>query len=465
MTYKISRDLSETIFRTYDIRGVVGETMTPDSVYSIGRAIGSQALKTNQKKVAIGRDGRLSGPELLKALAQGLLDSGCDVLNLGEVTTPMLYFAANVLDTRSGVMLTGSHNPPNFNGIKIVIDGVTLCEGAITALRQRVLDDDLTEGAGIEEHINIEDRYVEAVTSSVKLSRPLKVIIDCGNGVGGKIAPRVFRALGCDVTELFCEVDGNFPNHHPDPLIADNLKDIIRVVKEQKADLGLAFDGDADRLGIVTETGEIIWPDRQMILFIRDILPRNPGAHIPFDVKCTRHLASEITKHGGIPDMIRTGHALLKAKVWELNAPIGGELSGHFFFKERWYGFDDGVYSGARLLEILSQSQETAGTIFQGVPNSINTPELKMHMDDEIKYEFMDRFLAQAKSQFPDGKVNTIDGIRVDFADGFGLVRPSNTTPTIIFRFEGDTIDALENIKAKFKEQLLALDTTLQLPF
>ncbi|MBN2689794.1 MAG: phosphomannomutase/phosphoglucomutase [Gammaproteobacteria bacterium] len=466
--YNYNRNVDHSIFRTYDIRGVVDETLTPDVVYTIGLAIGSDAQDRGQNKIAIGRDGRLSGPDYLAALSQGLRDSGCDVINIGEVSTPVLYYAATgkvFSGVCSGVMITGSHNPPDFNGIKTVLDGTTLCEDAITNLYDRIKTNDMHHGEGKEECVDIIDLYIDDVVNKVKLARPMKIVIDCGNGVGGKIAPKLFKKLGCETTELFCDVDGTFPNHHPDPQDKKNLTDIIRAVKEQGAEVGLAFDGDADRLGVVTNKGEVIWPDRQMMLFVRDIVPRHPGSTIPFDVKCTRHLPNEIKKAGGIPEMIRTGHALLKAKVWELDAPIGGELSGHFFFKENWYGFDDGIYSGVRLLQILSKTQKSSSQVFNEIPDSINTPELKMHMDDNLKYDFMEKFISQAEKSFSDGNINTIDGLRVDFKDGFGLMRPSNTTPCIIFRFEGDSAESLDKIKNKFKQQLLALDNELELPF
>ncbi|MCK4608046.1 MAG: phosphomannomutase/phosphoglucomutase [Gammaproteobacteria bacterium] len=461
--YKICHDIEKSIFRTYDIRGVVDKTLTVDGVYSIGRAIGSAAYEKGQRQVIVGRDGRLSGPKLLAALAAGLLDSGCNVINLGEVTTPVLYYATNVLSSQSGVMLTGSHNPPGYNGIKIVLDGVTICEDAILDLHKRIVDNNFLSGRGNEQQFDILKEYIERITSSVKLARPLKVVIDCGNGVGGKIAPIVFDRLGCEVIPLFCEVDGTFPNHHPDPAIADNLQDLIAKVKSTNADIGLAFDGDADRLGVVTDKGEIIWPDRFLIMLVRDVLARNPGAAIPFDVKCTQHLAKEILKAGGAPKMGRTGHALIKARMKKLAAPIGGELSGHIFIKERWYGFDDGIYAGARLLEILAQAEGSCSDMFATIPDSVNTPELKLPMDDDLKYDFMNKFIARAI--FPGAEVTSIDGIRIDFNDGFGLMRPSNTTPNIVLRFEGENETALTRIKDAFKQKLLAIDKDLELPF
>lgn len=463
MNYKIDKSVSNAIFRTYDIRGLVGKELTIDSVYTIGLAIGSEAIDRGQKKIAIGRDGRLSGPDFLKALAAGIMKSGCDVINIDEVTTPILYYAANVLDTQSGVMITGSHNPPEYNGIKIVIGGVTLYEKAIQDLYRRIIADNFHYGEGKEQKEDLLDQYIKRVTDGIKLVKPLKIVIDCGNGVGGKVAPRLFKALGCEVTELFCEVDGHFPNHHPDPSIMENLKDLIIAVKAHNADIGLAFDGDADRIGVVTSKGDVVLPDRQMILFARDILKRYPGAAIPFDVKCSRHLTNEITKSGGKPVMIRTGHSLIKAKINELKSPIGGELSGHIFFKERWYGFDDGIYVAARLLEIVAQDGRSSADIFAEVPNSINTPELKLNIAEDLKFKLIENFIT--KANFEDANVTTIDGIRVDFKDGFGLMRASNTSPAITFRFEGDTKEALERIEKIFKDQILMLDKSLKLPF
>lgn len=463
MNYNINKDISSSIFRTYDIRGIVGHELTDDTVYSIGLAIGSEARDRGQKKIAIGRDGRLSGLEFSKALAAGIMKSGCDVINIGQVTTPLVYYAANVLDTRSGVMITGSHNPPEYNGIKIVIAGTTLFEEAIQNLRKRIIADNFNYGEGKEEHVDLIDHYIKRVVDDVKLAKPLKVVVDCGNGVGSVVAPKLFKGLGCEVIELFCEVNGNFPNHHPDPSVMANMQDLIAAVKTQKADIGFAFDGDADRIGVVTSNGEVVLPDRQLILFIRDILQRYPGASIPFDVKCSRHLANEIAKHGGKPAMIRTGHSILKAKINELQSPIGGELSGHIFFKERWYGFDDGIYAAARMLEIVSKDGRSSADIFAEIPNSINTPELKLSIADDRKFKFMAEFIAAAR--FSDAKVVTIDGIRVDFADGFGLMRCSNTSPAITFRFEGDTNEALARIEKAFKDQILALDQSLNLPF
>lgn len=462
-SYKISNNISQNIFRAYDIRGIVGESFTPDNIYTIALAIGSEAQKRGEKNIIIGRDGRLSGPELLQALSSGLLASGCNVINIGEVTTPILYYATNTLGIRSGIMLTGSHNPPNYNGIKIVLGGETLFGDAILGLHQRIVVKNFVFGSGNETQKEIIDDYIKRIVSDVKLAKPLKVVIDCGNGVGGKVAPKLFRALECEVTELFCNVDGNFPNHHPDPSLPENLVDLIKKVKEVKADVGFAFDGDADRVGLVTSDGEIIEADRLLMLLAEDLLTRQPNATITYDVKCTRNLALEIKKLGGNPIMGKTGHSFVKAKMKEVNALLAGEFSGHIFIKERWFGFDDGIYAASRLAEIIAKKNQSTAAIFAALPKSVNTPELKLPMADDKKFAFMDKLVA--KTKFDEGKVTTIDGIRVDFKDGFGLARPSNTTPYIILRFEADTADALKRIQNIFREKLLALEPNLQLPF
>lgn len=453
----------QSIFRAYDIRGVVGKTLTPEVLFAIGLGIGSEAQDRGQKKIIVGYDGRLSGPSFAKAMADGLMASGCDVIMLGQVTSPMLYYATCVLETQSGVMITGSHNPPEYNGIKTVIAGKTIYGDELQEIYQRLVNKKLRQGQGSSKEVDILDNYIERIVSDIKLPRKMKVVIDCGNGVGGKVAPTLFKKIGCEVIPLFCEVDGTFPNHHPDPSVIENLRDIIAAVKANKADVGLAFDGDADRIGLVTNLGEVIMPDRTLIFLARDVLKRHPGAVIPFDVKCTRHLAEEITKHGGKPEMIQTGHAILKAKVKEVNAPVAGELSGHIFYSERWYGFDDGIYDAARIVELLSQDSRTCSEIFATIPDSINTPELKMDMADDKKFKFMEDFAV--KAEFGDAKVITTDGLRIEFKDGFGLMRPSNTTPIIIFRFEGDTQEALVHIQKIFREQLLKFSKDLVLPF
>jgi phosphomannomutase/phosphoglucomutase len=455
--------ISPSIFRAYDIRGVVQETLTPDAVYAIGQAIGSEALARGQQQVVIARDGRLSGSKLSAALRDGLLASGRDVIDIGAVPTPVLYFAAHTLGTHSGVMLTGSHNPPEYNGLKIVLNGETLAEEAIQSLYQRIVDNDFTQGQGHYETRDIVPDYISRITSDLRLARSLKIVIDSGNGIAGAVAPKLFRALGCEVVELFCEVDGRFPNHHPDPGQPENLQDLTHSVLAHQADIGLAFDGDGDRLGVVTDNGEIIWPDRQMMLYAEDVLKRNPAATILYDVKCTRHLASVIDTLGGKPLMWKTGHSLIKAKMRETGALLAGEMSGHIFFKERWFGFDDGLYTAVRLLEILAADKRSASEIFKTLPNSVNTPELKLPMDDARKSDFMTELQQQA--QFPQAVLNTIDGLRVDFSDGWGLIRQSNTTPCLVLRFEADTTEGLQRIQALFRTQLLALDAQLALPF
>jgi phosphomannomutase/phosphoglucomutase len=460
--YKIVNSIPKEIFRAYDIRGIVNESFTPDNIYTIGLAVGSETIERGKNIIAIGRDGRLSGAELLQAMEAGILASGCNVVNVDEVTTPVLYYAAAIMESQSGAMLSGSHNPPNYNGIKVVIGGETLYYEAIQKLYQRIVTQDFKFGAGKSEKIEVVEDYIHRIVSDIKLSRKLKVVIDCGNGVGGIVAPKLFQMLGSEVTELYCEVDGNFPNHQPDPSVPANLKDLVSLVKTKQADVGLAFDGDADRIGVVTEKGEIIAADRLLMLFAIDCLSRHPGTTIIFDVKCTRHLAEQIAMHGGVPLMYKTGHSLIKSKMKEIGSLLAGEMSGHMFIKERWFGFDDGIYVAARFLEMLASGKKSCSEIFAELPNSISTPELKIAIAEKQKFLFMEKLVASAK--FPGGEVNKIDGLRVDYKDGFGLVRPSNTTPCLIMRFEGDTAIALNRIQSIFKEQLLLSDPTLQLP-
>ena len=380
----------DSIFRAYDIRGVVPETLTAETAYWIGRAIGAESLAKGEPHVSVGRDGRLSGPELVERLIQGVADSGCQVSDVGLVPTPALYYAANVLAGKSGVMLTGSHNPSNYNGFKIVIAGDTLANEQIQALHTRLKTNDLTWGEGSIERVDILSRYAEVITRDIKLAKPLKVVVDCGNGAAGVIAPQLIEALGCEVIPLFCEVDGNFPNHHPDPGKPENLVDLIAKVKESNADVGLAFDGDGDRVGVVTNTGTMVFPDRLLMLFAQDVLERNPTAEVIFDVKCTRRLAPWIEACGGRPLMWKTGHSLIKKKMKETGALLAGEMSGHIFFKERWFGFDDGIYSAARLLEILSKRQATAEELFETFPNDISTPEINIDVTDESKFSIIE---------------------------------------------------------------------------
>ena len=451
------------IFKAYDIRGIVGRTLTPESVKAIGRAIGSEAKERGQRAIAVGRDGRLSGPELAAALAEGICAAGVDVIDIGAVATPLSYFAAFHLGTQSAVSVTGSHNPPDYNGFKMVLGGETLAGATIQGLRRRIEDNRLSDGAGNLTHADVRDAYIDRIASDVKLARPMKLVVDCGNGVAGDMAPRLFRRLGCEVIELFCEVDGRFPNHHPDPSKPENLKDLIRTLSESDAELGLAFDGDGDRLGVVTRDGEIIYPDRQLMLFAADVLSRNPGAQIVYDVKCTRKLADWIRARGGVPLMWNTGHALIKAKLRESGAPFAGEMSGHMFFKERWYGFDDGLYAGARLLEILSAYAD-ANAVLKELPDSVSTPELNLKMQEGEPFALIDELKRSARF---DGarEIITIDGVRVEYADGFGLARPSNTTPVVVLRFEADDAAALARIQADFRRVILASRPGLALPF
>ena len=451
------------IFKAYDIRGIVGETLTVSGVEQIGRAIGSEALARGRDTVAIGRDGRSSGTELAAALARGLQASGVNVIDVGMVATPMLYFAAHELGTLSGVMVTGSHNPPQYNGLKMMLAGDTLSGDAIQALRARINNNDLTTGKGSYRTHKIRAAYLERIVGSIKLARPMRIAVDCGNGVAGATAPELYRKLGCNVEELFCEVDGSFPNHHPDPSQPHNLEDLIAALKKGDAELGLAFDGDGDRLGVVTKSGKIIYPDRQLMLFAADVLSRVPGGEVIFDVKCTRHLFGWITKHGGKPVLWKTGHSFIKKKLKETGAPLAGEMSGHIFFKERWYGFDDGLYAGARLLEILSRSADPCA-VLEALPDSISTPELQWELSEGENYTLME---ALKKSARFDGarEIITIDGLRVEYPDGFGLARPSNTTPIIVLRFEADNTDALKRIQADFRKALLGVKAGAKLPF
>jgi len=453
-----------SIFKAYDIRGIVGESLTPEIVTQIGQAIGSEAAAQNQKKVVVARDGRLSGPELIEALMTGLEMAGREVINIGMVPTPVLYFATYYLKTGSGVMLTGSHNPPNYNGLKIMIGENTLSGDAIQRLKERIDTRDLITGSGSRHTSDLHHAYISHIHKDVKLARPFKVVMDCGNGVAGVIAPHLLHALGCEVVKLFCEVDGHFPNHHPDPSMPENLEDLKKAVLAEGADLGLAFDGDGDRLGVVDAKGRIIWPDRQMILYATDLLTRHPGAQIIYDVKCSRHLINAIQQHGGDPLMWKTGHSFIKSKMKETGALLGGEMSGHIFFKERWYGFDDALYTAARLLEILSKDSRSPEEVFAALPDAVNTPELKLELAQFGEhYELMDKI--RDSFQFEGADMTTIDGIRADFTDGWGLVRASNTTPCLVIRFEADNQAALERIQEQFRQQFLAIDHSLTLPF
>lgn len=460
-----SYPVDPSIFRAYDIRGVVGKSLTPELAFLLGQAIGTVMKEKGLGHIVVGRDGRLSGPELAGALAQGLNEAGIDVIDVGAVPTPVVYFAATHFDVGSGVAVTGSHNPPDYNGFKIVVGGETLSEGAIQDLYQRMASRQLASGGGGSlRHEDVVPAYIQRITSDIKLKRPLKVIVDCGNGIPGAVAPKVLEGIGAEVVPMYCEVDGTFPNHHPDPSDLHNLEDLIAELARSDADLGVAFDGDGDRLGVVTRRGEVIFPDRLLMLFARDVASRVPGATIIYDVKCTGHLKSEIEKAGALPLMWRTGHSLIKSKMRETKAELAGEMSGHFFFKERWFGFDDGIYAGARLLEILAAQSGTAEQVFETLPKGVSTPELKIELAEGEHYAFIKKFVAQAT--FGDEAVlTTIDGVRADWPDGWGLVRASNTTPVLVLRFDADDAEALQRIQAVYREQLLAVDPSLKIPF
>jgi len=455
--------ISPEIFKAYDIRGIVGRTLTGPVVEQIGQAIGSEARDRGRSTVVIGRDGRLSGPELAAALAAGLRRSGVDVIDVGQVATPMLYFAAHRFDTLSGVMVTGSHNPPEYNGLKMMLAGETLAGEAIQQLKARIEHGRLARGAGGYRTDDVREDYLQRITGDVRLSRPMRLVVDCGNGVAGATAPERYRRLGCDVAELYCEVDGNFPNHHPDPSRPENLVDVQKALAAGKGEIGLAFDGDGDRLGVVTMSGKIIYPDRQLMLFSADVLKRNPGAEVIFDVKSTRNLFAWIRRHGGRPLMWKTGHSFIKQKLQETGAPLAGEMSGHVFFKDRWYGFDDALYAGARLLEILSRERDP-GAVLEGLPDSVSTPELHLKLAEGENYTLMDKLKATARFEGA-REVITIDGMRVEYADGFGLARPSNTTPVVVLRFEAEDAAALKRIQEDFRRAILAVKKGAALPF
>ena len=451
------------IFKAYDIRGIVVQSLTLSFVEQIGRAIGTEALNAGDNAVVVGRDGRISGPSIASALMDGICATGCNTVDIGMVPTPFTYFATHALDIGSAVSVTGSHNPPDYNGLKVMVGTHTLAAERIQALRERIETQDFLEGNGQRQSQNIVPAYIDRVVGDINLERALRVVTDCGNGVAGMAAPQLLRDIGCEVTELFSDVDGNFPNHHPDPSVADNLKTLIETVKQEGADLGLAFDGDGDRLGVITGTGQVVWPDRQMILFARDILARNPGEQIVYDVKCSRLLPEAIEQAGGKALMWKTGHSFIKGKLRETGAALGGEMSGHLFFKERWYGFDDALYAAARLCELLSRYSESPSAVFAQIPDTVNTPELRLEMNEGEHHQLIAELVSQAT--FPDGHACYIDGVRVDFDDGFGLARASNTTPTVILRFEADTEAGLERIKNCYRDQILALRPDLTLPF
>jgi phosphomannomutase / phosphoglucomutase len=456
-------NIATDIFKAYDIRGIVDKTLTVETVELIGRSLGSEAIKRGGTEIVIGRDGRLSGPKLSEALARGMQSTGINVIDIGVVATPMVYYAAITLGARSGVMVTGSHNPPEYNGIKMVIEGETLALDAIQSLLQQIQSGQFTQGAGSYRSTNINDDYVKRIVGDVKLKRRMKIVMDCGNGSPAVVALPLFEALGCEVIPLYCEVDGTFPNHHPDPSQPKNLQDVIRALRETDAELGIAFDGDGDRLGVVTKDGEIIFPDRQLMLFAADVLARAPGGTIIFDVKCSRNVAPWIRQHGGVPMMYKTGHSLIKLKMKEVDSPLSGEMSGHIFIKERWYGFDDALYCGARLLEIVSAFADASAPL-KALPDALSTPELNWKLAEGEPHAIIDR-LKQTASFTNPVEVITIDGLRVEYADGFGLARASNTTPVIVLRFEADNDAALKRIQEDFRRVLQSAKPDVALPF
>jgi len=449
----MSTTIQASIFRAYDIRGVVGDTLNKHVATLIGRAIAAENLARGETSIAVARDGRLSGPDMLDALIAGLRAGGCDVVNVGQVPTPVLYFAASTLPgVTSGVMVTGSHNPPDYNGFKIMLAGETLSGDAITDLYRRIVENDLSEGSGSLVEKDVSEAYLARIVSDITLKRPMKVVVDTGNGVAGELAPKLMKQLGCEVVPLFTDIDGNFPNHHPDPGDPANMQDLIRVVAETTADLGLGFDGDGDRVGVITPQGELIYPDRLMMAYAQDVLSRVPGGRVIFDVKCSGNLAKVINKHGGEAEMWQTGHSLIKARMKETGAPLAGEMSGHIFFAERWYGFDDGLYAAARLLEILAQQPMDADEFFAQYPQDPSTPEINIEVSDEKKFKVVERLIAEG--EFGEGKRTTIDGLRVDYEDGWGLCRVSNTSPKLVTRYEGKTEAALQRIQELFEQNI-----------
>ncbi len=458
--------LPETVFKAYDIRGIVPEQLNASFAYLLGRALARRARATGTDRIVVGYDGRLSSPELSEALQKGIADEGVDTVAIGMVPTPLVYFESYSEKIGAAVAITGSHNPPKYNGFKMMIDGKALYGDDVLALRtemQTLESEPVAAQKGSVHQKDILQTYIDRIVSDVKLARPVKIAIDCGNGVAGIVASKLFRALGCQVVELFCDVDGTFPNHHPDPADPQNLEDLQRSLQETDSEIGLAFDGDGDRLGVVTRSGSIIWPDRQLILFARDILARQPGATIIYDVKCSRHVTTSVEAAGGKPVMWRTGHSLIKAKLAETGAPLAGEMSGHVFFKERWYGFDDGLYTGARLLEILSRDANPTA-VLDALPEGISTPELKLEMAEGQQFALIKTLQDQA--QFPGAtNVVTIDGVRAEYEDGFGLARASNTTPVIVLRFEGDSQEAIDRIRGQFKDVFSKFAPDASLPF
>ena len=459
----VERPITRSVFRAYDIRGVVEAELDESAYYTIGRALAMRLYALERDTIFVARDGRLTSEKLARALIEGLLASGIQVIDLGMAATPVMYFATHAQGIDSGLMVTGSHNPANYNGIKMVLAGKTSVHSDIDALYALVESRQFRDGRGKLTSHNILPEYQQRITQDIVVERPLKVVVDCGNGIAGPIVPAVLRSLGCEVIPLYCEVDGRFPNHHPDPSVEANLVDLQQAVFANQADIGLAFDGDADRLGVVTDKGEVIWPDRLMMYYAQHLLARVPGATIAFDVKCSTHLMKVIQEAGGVAKMCPTGHSIVKSVMTESNAALAGEMSGHLFFKDRWYGFDDALYSACRLLELISQSLETSSEQFARIPDSVNTPEIKIPISDEKKFAFMTAFCE--KATFPEGEIITIDGIRVEFPFGWGLIRASNTTPCLVARFEAIDESSLKAIQALFRGELLKIDTSLLLSF
>jgi phosphomannomutase/phosphomannomutase/phosphoglucomutase len=457
------KNIPRAVFRAYDIRGVIGRDLDEDSFYSIGLALACLLQNLNRGSIYLARDGRLTSPSLALALKVGLLESGINVVDLGEVATPVMYYATHALEFDCGLMVTGSHNPADYNGIKMVLAGKTLTQEDIDVLYDSVAIQERIWGQGTESSLNVMSSYIQRVMQDIQVTRPLKVVADCGNGIAGPTVLKILNDLGCEVIPLYCDVDGNFPNHHPDPSVEANLADLKEAVLSHQADVGLAFDGDADRLGLITNKGEMIWPDRLMMLFAREVLSRRKGATIVFDVKCSAHLEKVIHEAGGIAKMCPTGHSIVKSIMKQEQAVLAGEMSGHIFFKDRWFGFDDAVYSACRLLEIISSSHLTVSEQFELIPNSINTPELKINIPDENKFLFMEQFTIHAT--FPSARIVAIDGLRVEFAHGWGLLRASNTTPCLVARFEAADAESLAQIQLDFKKQIHMLNAEMALPF
>ena len=457
-------DVPLSIFRSYDIRGIVPSQLSPANVVLIGKAVGSMALDAGEKTLVVGKDGRSHSNDISEQLIEGILSTGCNVINLGMVPTPMVYFAiAELQTTDSGVSVTASHNPPEYNGFKVVINGNTLADDEIRQIHSRIVAQQFAKGAGKEDFSDLSFQYIDRIASDIAIATDLKIVLDCGNGVTGDIAPRVFTELGCEVIPLYCKVDGTFPNHQPDPAVADNLRDLIAKVKEESADIGIALDGDGDRLGVVSGSGAIIWPDRLLMLLAKDILSRNPGKDVIFDVKCSRNLNTVISTYGGRPIMWKSGHSHMKSKMKETSAVLGGELSGHIFIGERWYGFDDGIYAAARILEIMSLREQDLDSIFESFPVQPSTPELRLKIAEEKKFAFMKRLVVEG--EFGDGRLTTIDGLRVDYPTGWGLIRASNTSPYLTLRFEAEDEDSLAKIKSVFKQQIHKVDPQLGIGF